>query len=505
MDLPNTSLAGVKLSALQSRVSTIMSQLQQAGLFRALVIESRGNRVILDTAFGQLKGQAPEHLSPNQLNRGDEILARLIAGRSEPTIKVEQHFPKNLSLNIRVLNDLFKTNTADPVVAKVISHSKNHTVLLLAGKNLAIPRQNQLQTGETLLLKPSIRHHVELVRIQPQIILKNALSELLPRTLPNRDKASGLPSLQKLAANLLRVQADDLVNKPPPSTHNQLTSQLAKESNQKPINDNLPVATASNQKMVPQKDVQQLLTNLSRPLIRMDSVKPQSVQQLITLLSLAKIPETKQTLTPLNSLPDLLKSLQQELKQSPEPLRQLVRQLIEANTATSKKLPSDGALLDFSNNIRGELLQQVEQSLTHLLIQKTSVRLQLEQNQPIQFNLNIPLQVNNESIALKLKVREKQRNETTNEQNWEINLSFEFGLLGLISSHILLQDKKLSAHFWAVKSSTRDLIDSRLDQFKAQLKKSGFELGLFDCFIGQPSTGKEYSTQVSENLVDIKV
>lgn len=506
MDLPNTSISSVKLDILQSRVNTILSQLQQAGLFRALVIESHGNRVILDTAFGQLTGQAPDNL-----NRGDEILARLITGKSEPTIKIEQHQPKTLTLNNRVLNALFISESADPVVARVISHGKNHTLLQLADKNVAIPRQNLLQVGETLLLKPSEqvkpsgRQEVELNRIQPQTILKNALSELLPRSLPNRDSA-GLPQLQKLTASLLRLNADIPINQPLPSTQpQQIKENSLSPINQSPIKENQPLLKASEQKVAVQKELQQLLTILSRPLVKVDSIKAESVQQLLTILSLVKSPTTQQTSTPFNSLPDQLKVLQQELKQSPEPFRQLIRQLIVANAASSKKLPSDSALLELSNNYRGELLQQVEQSLNHLLIQKTSVRLQLEQNQPIQFNLNIPLQVDNESTALKLKIRQKQRNETTDEQHWEINLSFEFGLLGLISSHILLQDKKLSAHFWAVKTHTKNLIDSQLDHFKTQLKKAGFELGMFDCFIGQPSTGEEHSSPVSENLVDIKV
>ena len=161
------------------------------------------------------------------------------------------------------------------------------------------------------------------------------------------------------------------------------------------------------------------------------------------------------------------------------------------------------SLIDETQQIK--LLQQLEQTITQLLVQKTTIRLNQEQSQPLQINLNIPLQVNNETTALKLKIKQRNNCEADENQHWEISLQFELGLLGLIRTNILLQDAKLSAHFWAVKPSTKTLIDAHMDQFKNQLKKSGFELGLFDCFIGKPISEDDTSPSVGENLVDIKV
>jgi len=104
-----------------------------------------------------------------------------------------------------------------------------------------------------------------------------------------------------------------------------------------------------------------------------------------------------------------------------------------------------------------------------------------------------------------LKIKENNKREDPKEQQWEINLSFEFGLLGLISTHLLLQDIKLSAHFWAESKSTKQLIDSELGSFKEQLQKAGFEPGIFNCSMGSPKTKNDNSHLISENLIDIKV
>ncbi len=495
MDLLTRTLSNIKLDTLQPRVNNLLLQLQQAGVFRALVTHSSGNKVILDTAFGPLTGKATDNLK-----KGDEIMVRLVSGRSEPTIKIEQHHPKQISIPNQTLSRLVQTDPAIPIVAKVVSHNNKQTLLQIADKHYPIPRQPLLQTGETLIIKPAAEKSVQLIRIQPQAILKNALSQLLPKTLVNSEPGSIL-ELQKVAAKLLNIKPENVtvknIGEAPVLDKN--PAQISNKSS------DTPVPRLTSEKPAIQQTLQQSLQNLTQPLASIEAFKPETMQQILTLLSLVKTPLSSQGASQIQAYPDQLLLLKEIIRQSPDSIKQLIRDLISSTQSTNHKLPSDTALLDTSNSFRSELLNQVEQTLTQLLVQKTSVRLQLEQNQLIQFNLNIPLQVNNENTALKIKIQEKQRNEHTDEQHWEIQLSFEFGMLGLISTHILLQGDKLSAHFWADKTSTKHLIDSQMERFKNQLKNTGFELGLFDCFVGQPTSGTETPAAISDNLVDIEV
>ena len=513
MDLLNTSLTSVKIEALDSKLGDTLSKLQQSGLFRALVIQSKGNQVLLDTAFGQIKGVVTDKLS-----KGDEIIARLTPGKTESTlkessIKVLQIQSAKLELPQKILVQLSQIVGAKPAqiastsanpntshaaslqILKVIGQSSDKTLIQHNNKTWSIPRQNQLQVGESLLLKPSIDGKAELTRIQPETILRAALSRLLP-LLASKDTNSLLAS-QRLASRILQLSPTDLKTPPPQAPVDQADKLAVK------IASNNPQST-SVQNQPALKELQLLLNNLSSPLLRLDRLSLDPLKQLLTTLSLSR--PTTGTASPGNiPMTDLLARLQAALKNSPDNFEQLLRQIVKANTSPAKTAASDSALMDASLPLKMELLQQLEQSLNQLLTQKTTLRLNQEQNQPIQINLNIPIQLNDETTALKLKIKQRNSSDKDEEQQWEIQLSFEFGLLGLISTHLVLKETRISAHFWAVLPATKQLIDTHLDQFKKQLQKSGFELGQFGCLIGKPLTVEEAAYAQNENLVDINV
>lgn len=486
MDLLNTTFSNIKIDSLQNSANDILNKLQQSGLFRALVIETSGNKVLLDTAFGQLRG-----IATDQLAKGDDIIARLQPGKSDYTIKIEQIQTARQTLPDKIINQLSKivsSTSVLPQAIKVLSHTNEKTLLQLGHKTYTIPRQPLLEAGETLLLKSSADNKVELLRIQPETILKNALSNLLPRVASTR-KTTELAGLQKLISSFLKLKHADTTSFQTAAHNNKVNFQSASDAN----------------KEVPVKFIKQLLTTFSQPLARVDNFKAESLQQILRMFSLVKPAASANTAKALFSIPDNLGELHKAISSSPENFKSLLRQIIQSNAGEIKINTPESAMVEVSNTLKTELLQQLEQTLNQLLTQKTTIRLNQELNQPVQINLNIPLQVNDETTSLKLMIKQRNSNEQDEEKHWEINLSFEFALLGLISTNILLQDTKLSAHFWAVKSSTKKLIDTHMNQFKNQLKKSGFELGLVDCFMGKPALKDEAPHPVGENLVDINV
>ena len=508
--MSDIKVSNIKIDTLPARLN---EGLQQAGLFRALVVETSGNKVLLDTAFGQIKGVAPEALL-----KGDVILARLLPGKSEPVIKVEQVQTARQALPEKLVNQLIKlTNSASstlPQAIKVLGHTADKTLLQLDQKIYSTPRQPLLEKGETLLLKLSESSKAELLRVNPQSILKSALSDLLPR-INNSGNTTDLTSLQKLVSDFLKLKPAGIPDHKISAQSNKgslqsiidhtLNKHKENQINKVKSESALNTSSINSQKNLAVSSLKQLLIILSQPLAKVDSFKAGSLQQILGMLSLLKPTSSASGTNILSSIPDSLAELHSAIKNSPDNFKLLLRQIIESNAGENKTKFSDDALTNSSSLLKFELLQQLEQSLSQLLTQKTTVRLNQELNLPIQINLNIPLQLQDETTALKLKIKQQKDSDVDEQQRWEISLAFEFAELGLISTNILLQDTKLSANFWAEKTSTKQLIDTQMNQFKDQLKQSGFELGFFECFIGSPVVQDENVKPVEQNLVDIKV
>ncbi len=475
MNTISANLQTLKLDAITNKqLPSLLTKLQQTGAFKAIVIESSGQRVVLDTLFGKLNAG-----SVKGLNKGDILQATLLGDSlKNPILKVTQQQAKSLVVPQRFFSGILSTSVSSPVLAKVLAHTKTETMLQVADKTFSIPRQASLKVGDTVSINRSTQSFVELTPNQNQQTLKNALLKLLPSTVQaSSSQSSKLPSPKEQSLETLQ----------------KLISIVNTQSNDKPLTNHQ------------HSRAQHLLKVLAQPLAQVETIRPGTIKSLLTFFSLLKPEVVPMHQVSEQNLPSTIKGLLAEIKTSPDKFDQFIRLLMVAKNTNQMQSAKEPASLEMASNFRQELVSQLEHTITQLLVQKTSVRLQVEQNQPIQFNLNIPVQVNDKTTSLKLKIKEKSKKEDPKEQQWEINLSFEFGLLGLVSTHLLLQDIKLSAHFWAESKATKQLIDSELDSFKEQLQKAGFEPGMFNCSMGSPKTKNDNSHLISENLIDIKV
>ena len=495
----NLNLPTVQLDTRGSRILDTLQNLQQVGLFKAVVVKQSGSQVLLDTAFGKLTGKAPE-----QLKAGDEILARLTALKPQPTLKIEQHIARMISLGNSSLKNLVQNNPASLLSAKVVSQDNQHTFLKIKNELIPINRQAGLQNGETVLLKESAKNQLQLIRVQPQLVLKAALSSLIPRSLSlQQGQRYDLSSLQTIARELTTSNREALIDR---ANIKQLTLiQQGRLSLDKHAN-------TPDQQRIDQQNlgsanrhsggIKAMLLNLANPLLDIQNIRPQSLQQVLTYLAFIKtnMPDNS------NNLGQQLQHLLAALKQSPEGFRHVMREVFPQPASTQANTQqAENSFNSLSNTLRLELLQQTEQTLNHLLTQQTTTKLQLEQQQPLNLFLNIPLQLEQENRKLALSIRQNKKNQyEATESSWEIELSFEFGLLGMITTRILLQGQKISANFWTQQTHTKMLIDTHMDQFKKQLTRAGFELGLFDCFKGtapQPVQRNQFNT---DNLLDLE-
>jgi len=67
MNTISANLQTLKLDAITNKLSpSLLTKLQQTGAFKAIVIESSGQRVVLDTLFGKLNAGSLKGLSKGE-------------------------------------------------------------------------------------------------------------------------------------------------------------------------------------------------------------------------------------------------------------------------------------------------------------------------------------------------------------------------------------------------------------------------------------------------------
>lgn len=561
----------------------LLQRLQQLGSFQAQVVLAQGRQILLDTAFGQVRGELAQMArgTTPALQPGDRIEASLNQGEGPPRLRIRSHQPLQITLRQPGLYQRLQQLDQPLLAARVSGQGELHNLLQVGRESVQIPRQESLRTGDTLLLRPGpSTGQVVATRIQPLPLLRQALSQLLPQqaaALSGHGDGSeySLSRLQQLARVLLaatgsgtraaetaqsptpgrpvttpgpqvpgtppaqrtdtavetgtRSPAPQSGNLPPPTasrsarpaepplvqgTHAQPESPAKTAEarapgpahgarvSQTPVNGAEPAVTPPRSDGPAPSRLQALLEPLMRLAIDPARVNPQQVQRALSSLGLA--PPVASPGPPASGgelLPRLIE-LHSLLRDQPEWFDRLLR----GATAAQHTAAADATLTDEPAFWRQQFSQQLEQGINQLLLGKTGVRLQQEQQQPLNMNLVVPLQLPNDTQReLKLKLRERSNPDNPEQPAWELRLSFEFGLLGLITVHVLLQEQRISAHFWAAEEPTWRLIDDQLPQFRRQLLSSGFEPGLFDCFHGQPNIEDDPVTPTAgDNLVDLQ-
>ena len=559
IDLP--AAEGLLLERAVGRSEGLLQRLQQQGSFRAEVVRAEGQRVLLETAFGALRGEQGSSALAGRTPRlqpGDVIEARIDRSGPQPRLNIQQHQPLQVELRQTVLSRMLQQAPHRLLAARIATaRDPGQNLLQIGRQQFAIPRDSRLQHGDTVILRPGERPgEIRLQRVQPRPLLLQALSRLIPKQ-GEADAAPGgsLARLQQLARQLLppnaspapsatarsmplppgpaapaspppaaTTRADTASPMPPankPNTAEITTAPAARASVAGTRSDPLPVTSPPSAGGKPQASVgketggeppprlQNLLQALMKLAIQPSRLSPQQLQSSLAQLGLLG-GGGQRTGLPASSNAELLPrliELQALLRDQPELFERLLRGHFNVQAGSAQAAAADTAdnaaeLLQW----RQQFSQQLDQSINQLLLGKTGLRLQQDQQQPLNLNLVLPLQLPDEpQRELKLRLRQRPNAEEPEQPAWDVRLSFEFGLLGMITVHVLLQDTRISAHFWAVEEDTWRRIDAELPSFKQQLQRSGFELGLFDCFQGQPKTDDPDSPQVGEgNLLDVE-
>jgi hypothetical protein len=467
----------------------VLSRLRQLGSVPARVVSVANGQALLSTRLGEITGS-----NALKLKAGDTVQVRLDGDKLSPVLKVT---PSQDQVTLLVASKFLKLLPLLPAnrstLATVVSQQGNNTLLQLGSVQTSIPLQSQLKAGQLLtIVHREASGTIEVKPVNHHQVLRSALAQLISAR-PQPSATNQLQPLLQLVQSVLAINSG------------QAPSATATDKSQ-----NSPggtVSHANNGSALPSATLASRLELLIRSLPTVTSLSPRAIQKSIELATHSTLgAKPEKGLSNSNPL-----SVLRQLPQSEQGLNQLIQALLKINPKQADAEVHQLKKTTFNND--EPLLMQfrdaiklTEQSLNQQLFQQTSLRFQQEHQQPVAFNLNIPYLEQQTVKSLLLKIRQKSKEAIAENQAWEIRLSFEFGLLGLISTHILLDGDTLSTSFWAVEETTKNKINDALPDFKQQLIKSGFNLGHFFCYLGQPPPESDNTfSPVPDSLLDIKV
>ncbi len=449
-------------------------------------------QAILLTRLGQITST-----NALDLKAGDQIQIRAAGTEQQPVLKVSQVPQRPVTLNSVSHPALSKqVPTGRPVTAIIVSQQATTSTIQLGDRQFSIPRQQNLNIGKLISLTRNPNQNlIEIRSVDHQQVLKSAIARLLPYQ-PGTRQMSGLTQLVKLFHDYT-------------STLRQPTTEPQAKQGSSPVSKE-KVETGSS--APPSKTVSKSSNSLQillDTLPRLSKFDKAVLQQWISRLVLT--PHDTPRAGKIAPAPDTEQFLQQ-LPKTESSMVKLVQQLVQQISPQSPR-PGTPTAPDIRPQpdeplqiLARDMLKLVDQTTGQQLLQQTSLRYQQELQQPMAFNIAIPVTEEQKIRELQLKIRQRHQPGEEHKQCWDIHFNFEFGLLGMISTHLHLEEKTLSASFWSELIETQNKIEINLPAFRQQLVGAGLEPGLFHSFKGSPpETTEPSSPLITESLLDIRV
>lgn len=147
------------------------------------------------------------------------------------------------------------------------------------------------------------------------------------------------------------------------------------------------------------------------------------------------------------------------------------------------------------------LMRLVEGSVNRIQLHQ-AVALPVEEGPRQAWQLDLPLQVGDETHDLMLRIERDNRGDTADQDPaWAVNLVFQFDSIGTLQTRIALAGDRLSATFWSDRPATHTMLEARLPKLATALEAQGFEIVHLAGVLGEPSEPL-ISLPVSEKLLD---
>jgi len=247
-----------------------------------------------------------------------------------------------------------------------------------------------------------------------------------------------------------------------------------------------------------------LLQTLLKMVPKLADIDAQQIKQWFEFASLIRAPKTRSSTSTSTGSLQTLKQLvdkdafSRELELSLQPR---TKSPAASETPAVKSIPQEILLAQVRDGVK-----LVEQALSQNLLQRVSLGMQHETQQPLSLNFALPFIDQHEVNPLHVNLEQRGQLQEDNDKSWDIRLSFELADLGPVACHIFLQREEVAASFYCEKSHTRIRVEQALPELKQQLAVAGFTTGEFHSFPGKPvqpqaSTASRYT----ESLIDIEV
>ena len=513
-----------------AQLNDLMSALKQLDSLPARVISNAQGQLLIATRFGNIQ---PQNQLP--LQAGQQVTIRLNQTTGQPTVSPVKAEAATQTLSVANNRELAQLLRAQkPTLAKVVKQSSASTQLRISGLQIAMPRMEGLTQNQLLSVRLSANGgQIELQPLDRKPLLKALLSQLISRSGVSDRSSSPLVDLFRLLGNQVSSASTGRSQTAVPSAASSLANTAPTVSTKNAAAGSPQLQGQSLLQLLPQLSVAQAnsLRQWIAPFIQQqpsvsnDNTAP-PVNPLRLLQQLANGTVSADRLQQLLNVMTSARGDKSLTSQS-QPTQ------AEARSTTDRPLPSNldssrlteqvarqpstsqqGQSAARESQLNLELLQLqgreaarlVEQIGNQTQTQRTSISLQQEIQQPLTFALSLPVLEGKQIRQLDIAVEQRNQAADPDKRAWDVRLSFEFGVMGMVSCHIFLVGEHVSSSFYCEREETHQQFEASLPSFRQQLIQAGFEPGEINSYNAPPKASPvKDPLRMSESILDIEV
>lgn len=141
-----------------------------------------------------------------------------------------------------------------------------------------------------------------------------------------------------------------------------------------------------------------------------------------------------------------------------------------------------------TDQILNRLMRLVEGAIARIQNHQTLSLNTSEQTGQLLWQLDLPVQVDGrrENLELRIQGEGGTEDEDQSAASWKIDVQFDFGELGNVTSRISLNGKRVHCAFWSDKAGTASRFEQALPRLEQMLQQAGLEVSAVSALQGNP-------------------
>jgi len=153
-----------------------------------------------------------------------------------------------------------------------------------------------------------------------------------------------------------------------------------------------------------------------------------------------------------------------------------------------------------SDQMLNRLMRLVEGAIARIQTHQSLSLSTSEQTGQLLWQMDVPVLADGRRDHLELKIQRDAENEDENGSGatWKVDVSFDFGELGNVTSRISLNGKQVHCAFWSDKAGTAHRFEQALPRLEQMLQRAGLEVSAVSALQGDPPD----PTKLRKQLLD---